>query len=263
MDKVSVITVCYNADKTIKNTIESVLQQSYTCYEYIVVDGASTDDTLNIVREYSDQFAHKQVQLKIISEKDHGIYDAMNKGIDLASGNWIIFMNADDSFYNEDALKNVFANNLNAYDVVYGDCVRIDSQGQYPMKANPPETLPKQMPFMHQAVFTRSSLCKRYKFNLDYILCADYDFFFKIYALGYQFKKLNVTVCNYSIRGISGRALIKAQNEVIAIKKNHNGQYPITIADQIQWCVDRIKMRIKIILPVNYMEKLRQIKYNR
>lgn len=263
MEKVSVITVCYNAGKTIKNTIESVLSQNYADYEYVVVDGASKDDTLEIIQSYSEQFAQKGIPMTVVSERDKGIYDAMNKGIDLATGDWIIFMNADDSFYNVDALKNVFSNNLTGYDVVYGDCVRLDGQGKYPMKSNPPETLPKQMPFMHQAVFARSELCKKNKFDLNYKLCADYNFFFTIYASGCEFKRVDATVCNYSIRGISGKALIEAQKEVIAIKKKHEKQFPITGKDRVQWAIDGMKMRIKTATPEKLMAKLRQAKHSR
>lgn len=263
MQKVSVITVCYNAGKTIKNTIESVLSQNYSDYEYVVVDGASKDDTLEIIQSYSEQFAQKGTPMTVVSERDKGIYDAMNKGIDLATGDWIIFMNADDSFYHADALKNVFSNDLTGYDVVYGDCVRLDGQGAYPMKAKPPETLPKQMPFMHQAVFARIELCKSYKFDLNYKLCADYNFFFTIYASGCKFKRVDATVCNYSIRGISGRALIEAQKEVIAIKKKHEKQFLITGKDRVQWGIDGMKMRIKMIVPESFLTKLRQRKYRR
>lgn len=263
MNKVSVITVCYNAGQTIKNTIESVLGQNYTDYEYVVVDGASKDDTLEIVNSYSELFAQKGIPVTVISERDKGIYDAMNKGIDLVSGDWVVFMNADDSFYHADALTNVFSHDLTDCDVVYGDCVRLDGQGEYPMKANSPETLPKQMPFMHQAVFARSELCKKYKFDLNYKLCADYDFFFKIYASGSKFKQVDTTVCNYSIRGISGRALINAQKEVIAIKQKHEKQFPITGKDRVQWAIDGTKMKIKTLMPEEWLRKLRQAKHSR
>lgn len=261
MDKITVITVCYNAAATIRNTIESVLIQDYKNYEYIVVDGASEDETLSIAETYRKDFDSKNVPLSVVSEKDNGIYDAMNKAIDMASGDWIVFMNADDSFYNADSIRLVFERDLNGCSVVYGDCVRIDGNGAYPMKANPPETLPKQMPFMHQAVFTKADLCKKYKFDLSYKLCADYDMFFKLYSLGYKFKQADVTVCNYSIRGISGCALLDAQKEVIQIKKKHSSKYPITVSDRLHWRLDAVKMRIKMIMPEQLLSELRQIKH--
>ena len=90
--KISVITVCYNSENTIERTIKSVLSQTYQDIEYIIVDGLSTDKTLEIVNKYKDKIA------KIISEKDTGLYDAMNKGIDNASGEYLMFLNSDDCF---------------------------------------------------------------------------------------------------------------------------------------------------------------------
>lgn len=261
MDKVSIITVCYNAASTIRRTIESILEQSYTNYEYLVIDGVSQDETLNIVKSYINVFRAKNISLLLISEKDKGIYDAMNKAIDLATGDWINFMNADDSFYNSKSLKSVFDQHLEGCDVVYGNCVRLDGQDEYPMKANPPETLPKQMPFMHQAVFVRSKLCRKYKFDLNYKLCADYDSFFKIYADGYRFKQLNTTICNYSIRGISGKALLEAQKEVIQIKEKHSEQFQISMLDRIQWKWEALGMWIKMMMPEQILKKLRQLKH--
>ena len=101
--KVSVITPCFNSEKTIRKTLDSVLNQTYNNYEYIIVDGKSTDGTLKIIEEYKTKFGEK---LKFISEKDTGIYDAMNKGIAMASGDIIGIVNSDD-FYCLDALENM------------------------------------------------------------------------------------------------------------------------------------------------------------
>jgi len=114
---------------------------------------------------------------------------------------------------------------------------------------------------MHQAVFVRSKLCRKYKFDLNYKLCADYDSFFKIYADGYKFKQLDITICNYSIRGISGRALLEAQNEVIQIKEKHSRQFRISVLDRIQWKKDALGMRIKMLIPEQVLNKLRELKH--
>lgn len=103
--KVSVVTVCFNAEKLIEETILSVINQTYSDIEYIIIDGASTDGTMNIVNRYRDRIA------VIVSEPDKGIYDAMNKGIALATGEWLNFMNAGDVFCNEKVLKNIFSQN--------------------------------------------------------------------------------------------------------------------------------------------------------
>ncbi len=97
--KISVVTVCYNAESAIENTILSVINQTYTSVEYIIVDGASKDSTMDIVNKYRDKIS------VIVSEPDKGIYDAMNKGIKLATGDWICFMNAGDSYVNENTIE--------------------------------------------------------------------------------------------------------------------------------------------------------------
>ena len=260
-DKISVITVCYNAADTIDETIKSVLGQDFDNYEYIIVDGASQDSTIEIVTRYESAFAEKNVSFKVLSEKDNGIYDAMNKAIDLAVGDWLIFMNADDRFYNSEVLNKVFETDLREYSAVYGDYVQFDGRAEYPMKSEPIETMPKKMPFMHQSVFVRHSLHKKYKFDLLYKLCADYDFFFKLYALGYKFKQIDVFVCNYSVLGISGSALLDAQKEVIQIKKKNSKQFPITITDILKWKIDACKMQIKMLLPEEVRIIIRQIKH--
>ena len=94
MCKISIVTVCYNAERTIKSTIESVLKQTYTDYEYILIDGKSTDNTYKIVCSYDKKFKNRGVQYRHISEQDQGIFDAMNKGIQMARGRYINFMNA-------------------------------------------------------------------------------------------------------------------------------------------------------------------------
>lgn len=104
--KVSVITVCYNASETIENTILSVLNQSYDNYEYIVIDGNSSDETLSIINKYSNKIT------KIVSESDKGIYDAMNKGIKLSTGEWLHFLNAGDRYADNDVLSNIFKSGI-------------------------------------------------------------------------------------------------------------------------------------------------------
>lgn len=114
--KISVVTVCYNAINDIEKTILSVINQTYSNIEYIIIDGGSTDGTMDIVNKYKDKID------VIVSEPDKGIYDAMNKGIDRATGDWINFMNAGDCFFNNVALENVFPRNYESvnFDILYG-----------------------------------------------------------------------------------------------------------------------------------------------
>lgn len=118
--KISIITVAYNSSETIRNTIESVLSQTYPNIEYIVIDGFSTDNTIDIAKEYEFNF---EGRLKWLSEPDQGLYDAMNKGIEMATGDIIGILNSDDTFYNNTVLSvgSVAVKNLEAYSIYQGN----------------------------------------------------------------------------------------------------------------------------------------------
>lgn len=105
---VSVVTVCLNAEERIKETIESVLAQTYNCFEYIIIDGKSTDRTIGIINKYKEAFQVKDVPFMIFSEKDNGIFNAMNKAIFMCNGNWIHFLNAGDTFSETTILEKIF-----------------------------------------------------------------------------------------------------------------------------------------------------------
>ena len=145
--KISIVTVCYNAEKDIEKTIHSVINQTYDNIEYIVIDGGSNDGTLSMINKYASKID------KIISEPDKGIYDAMNKGITLAKGDWINFMNAGDSYVDADVLKLVSDNINNNCDIIYGVKNIEEEFAYYYVKAKPIEMLNTEMPFCHQTVF--------------------------------------------------------------------------------------------------------------
>lgn len=116
MNKISIITVCYNAENEIEKTIESVIKQTFNDFEYIIIDGSSTDSTLNIVNSY------KSYIQQIISEPDKGIYDAMNKGVKMANGEWVIMMNAGDQFASNTVLDEIFSSYIpDSIDFIYSD----------------------------------------------------------------------------------------------------------------------------------------------
>ncbi|WP_296848932.1 glycosyltransferase family 2 protein [uncultured Methanobrevibacter sp.] len=141
--KISIITATYNSGKTLRDTIESVLRQTYTDFEYIIKDGGSKDDTLDIVNIYAPKFGER---LKVISEPDHGIYDAMNKGFQMATGDVIGILNSDDFYTSDDALQviaDAFANN--DVDATYGDIHFVND-----------DDLTKRVRYYSSAVFRRS-----------------------------------------------------------------------------------------------------------
>lgn len=187
---ITVVTVCYNAAITLEKTILSVIAQTYPNVEYIIIDGGSTDGTVDIIKKYADKLAYW------MSEPDKGIYDAMNKGIAVASGEWINFINSGDCFYSNEVLMEVFSrNNLKGNaDVVYGDTCYIKKWGRYEKRPAALDMMRNNMPFCHQSSFTKTALMKKYGFDRKYRICADYDFFFRLWKSGSIFTYIPVTI---------------------------------------------------------------------
>jgi Glycosyltransferases involved in cell wall biogenesis len=164
--KLSIITVVRNAEKTIENTILSIVNQTFDDYEYIIIDGASSDSTNNIIDRYKTRI-HKH-----ISEPDAGIYDAMNKGILLSEGEWIYFLGADDTLYCNNTLSNFFAQYDNNADVLYGNVIFKNSKKVFDGEFDY-NKMCLSCP-CHQAVFYKKELFKRFGlFNTKYKINAD------------------------------------------------------------------------------------------
>ncbi|MDH6356058.1 glycosyltransferase involved in cell wall biosynthesis [Dysgonomonas sp. PH5-45] len=211
---ISVVTVVYNAKSIIEETILSVIKQDYENIEYIIIDGGSKDGTTDIIRKYESKLAYWH------SKPDKGIYNAMNKGIDIASGDWVIFMNAGDSFYKEDVLSSVFLNNdFSEYDVVYGNTVYHIPYFSYLEELEPITNMPYRKPFCHQAAFTKLKIHKQYKFDEKYKICADYNFFYQLYFKGYKFKSIDCIITLFDcIDSTSLRIIAPVAKEVFKIQ---------------------------------------------
>lgn len=175
--KISVITITYNSERTLRDTIESVLSQSYRDIEYIVVDGLSKDDTCNIVRSYGDRIH------KFISEKDKGLYDALNKGIGLATGDVVGFLHSDDMYASTETLKTI-AEAFIKFDVdsVYGDLVYVDKEDTEKIirfwrsgRLSRAKALVGWMP-PHPTFYVKREVYQKYGgFNTDFRIAADYE----------------------------------------------------------------------------------------
>ncbi|RHP34976.1 glycosyltransferase [Lachnotalea sp. AF33-28] len=219
--KLSVVTVCFNSEKTIKDTIESVLEQDYDNLEYVIKDGGSTDGTCKIIESYRSLLSAKGVILKYISKPDSGIYDAMNHAIDVCSGQWINFLNADDKYFSNDTLKTVFGNSdYNGYDVICGDAVEEDFGRLFIFKANP-DDITKRHCFCHQACFIRAEWMKRYLYNSSLHIAGDYDFFLHAYHDGAKFFKLDLMVAWFKKGGVSTNNIYWIKKETLFIKKKY------------------------------------------
>ena len=174
---ITIITVVYNGEKYLEETILSVINQTYPNVEYIIIDGGSTDGTLDIIKKYEDKIDYW------VSEKDKGIYDAMNKGIDLASGEWINFMNAGDKFYDEKVLEKIFLKkNIRNYKIIYGDVETTYDSFNIIHKTGNLNNLYKGMQFSHQSTFFDVAYHKRNKYNINFDLSADFLNIVSLYA---------------------------------------------------------------------------------
>ena len=188
--KISLITVSYNSDITIKNTLESVLKQSYDNYEYIIIDGKSTDNTLNIIKDYDNKFNGK---LKYISESDKGIYDAMNKGIKMASGDIIGILNSDDILAHNNVFKNI-VENIKNNDGIYSNLLMLDENLQKPYRLFQSKKISKKfgwhMP--HPTLYLKKEVYQKYgNYNINYKIAADLDFMLRIINSDLKIKYYN------------------------------------------------------------------------
>jgi len=208
-EKISVITVCYNSVKTIEQTILSVLNQSNHNYEYIVIDGKSNDGTIDIIHKYEKNINY------FISEPDEGIYDAMNKGIQVASGDIIAFLNSDDLYY-EYTIERVLSEfESGIYDIVCGDVIA-QTKDNIPVyrKGEVGEVIYYKMPVCHQAVFAQAVVFSQIGiFDLQYKIAADYDWLLKAYINGSKIKYINEPLASFCCGGFSSQERMTRINE--------------------------------------------------
>jgi len=222
--KLSVITIVYNNVRNIERTMLSVINQTYTNIEYILVDGFSTDGTLEIVQQYTSQIE------TLISEKDKGLYDAMNKGLAVATGDYVIFMNSGDEFYAPDTVAQIFATAPDA-DIYYGETEMIDdagnSLGQRRHKA--PEQFSWKnfkygMSISHQAIYIKRSLTQPY--DRQYELSADIDWILQAAKKAEKIVNVHRYVAKYLVGGMSKKKHRQSLLERFAIMRKHYGLLP-------------------------------------
>jgi glycosyltransferase involved in cell wall biosynthesis len=220
----SVITVVYNNVQDIERTMLSVLGQTYNNIEYIIVDGLSNDGTLAVINKYAGSIS------KFISEKDKGIYDAMNKGLAMASGDYVIFMNSGDEFYDVETVAAVFAT-ANDADIYYGETEMIagdgQSLGQRRHKAPTQFTwkgFKYGMSISHQAIYIRRTLTEPY--DNKYQLSADIDWIIRVAKKASKIVNVNRYVAKYLVGGMSKKKHRQSLQERFDIMKQNYGLIP-------------------------------------
>jgi glycosyltransferase involved in cell wall biosynthesis len=242
--KFSIITVTFNAASEIEPTLQSVLAQTYTEYEYLLIDGGSKDDTIARAKASGIEFAH------IVSEPDKGLYDAMNKGIALATGDYLCFLNAGDSFYAADTLQTIvdaIAGEDELPGVVYGETAEVDEARNFVRmrRHNAPDNLNWRsfrngMLVCHQAFYARRDLAPMY--DLKYRLSGDVDWCIKVMKRASKLVKVDAVVVNYLQNGLSLKHHRASLKERFKVMSNHYGLLP-TIGRHIWFIVRAIFKR--------------------
>lgn len=251
MDLISIITVSYNAKDFIKDTIESVINQRYKYFEYILIDGGSTDGTVDIIKMYLPYISY------FVSESDEGIYDAMNKGVVAAKGDWVIFMNAGDRFVNSEVLSAILFSTIdkNAA-VIYGNTIAKYPWGNCLLKSNFFSKKDINLPFCHQSTFVRNSLIKKAPFDLSYKVAADYNFFYTLYRQGHKFHYCNLSIALYDAIGFSAERVLDAYVEVARVTGNNHGLNYI-----LRLYYFRLRTFIMSFIPQSVVDKYRMHRY--
>lgn len=241
MIKFSIITITYNAESVLGRTVDSVLCQSYPCVEHIIVDGASTDGTLSVANAYSQRscVAGNGHEVRLLSEPDDGLYYAMNKGLRMATGDYVCFMNAGDSYPNADVLQNIVENAIPSGGalpaVIYGDTDIVDGSGNFisHRRLQPPEVLTWRsfrhgMLVCHQAFYARADIAKSIPYDTCYRYSADVDWCIRIMkraeALHLPLFNLHATVANYAKEGETTRHHKESLRERFRIMSLHYGK---------------------------------------
>jgi glycosyltransferase involved in cell wall biosynthesis len=206
---ISIVIATYNSESTLGDTLSSIIGQTYEDFEVIVVDGGSVDATLDII----DSFADKR--FRVVSEPDHGVYDALNKGCSMAAGIWLYVLGSDDVLNGPDALKSIAFDLTDPASVVYGGVCSnfLGERGKVISFPEPPELMKRfnfAPPLFHQGIFLRKQVFDDLNgYNLDYSVHADFDFMCRAALSDYEFSRSNCCIALYNARGISGASFRK------------------------------------------------------
>lgn len=213
---VTIITVCFNAEKTIGRTLQSVLKQTYEEIEYIVIDGKSSDNTVEIAHSYQIPMDNKGIKYRVISEPDNGMYDALNKGVRLSAGELIGNINGDD-WYEENAISEMVAlYEREQYDIAWSDLLIHKKNGCFTKKAKVGKIWTTAH-FCHPTMFARKEILSKYPY-LSQHMDDDFDMVLRANNDGVKFAVLNKTLANYTFGGMSTQKSLNNMFQRIKMK---------------------------------------------
>ncbi len=226
---ISIITVVFNSVDFIEKTIKDVINQSYPNIEYIIIDGGSTDGTVEVLRQYNEFIEYW------VSESDRGLYDAMNKGMKSATGDYLWFINSGDLPFDLTVLDNIFRANEQFADIYYGETQIIDTNGKTigmrrhkaPQKLNW-KSLLKGMLVSHQSIIVKKEIAVPY--NLEYNLSADFDWLIKVLKKAKSIKNTQLIISKFMDGGLTKKNLIPSLKERFKIMVENYGYFPTIIS---------------------------------
>lgn len=249
----TIITIVRNGEQIIEETIKSVVNQKYNNMEYIIIDGGSTDNTVDVIKKYENSIDFW------ISEPDKGIYDAMNKGVLFATGKYVNFMNAGDIFFDSNVCDKV-ANNIlvNNSDVIYGDFVAFNDKfnSEIYVKSRPLSKIWTGMIFCHQSVFVKTKILLHFPFDLKYKIVADFKQILAVYNEGYDFEKVEIPISKIAIDGVSYsnmKTIVETIKVIYSIKP-----YSISV---VYFLSQFLKSFFRIIIGEKLTELIRKYKW--
>lgn len=233
---VSIITITYNAESLIDRTLQSVLSQTCTDYEYVVIDGNSTDKTLEHLKKYEDLFRDKKIEFHWTSEPDKGIYDAMNKGLKRAKGDFIWFVNGGDVIANKKVLEDIQKQlvKMDLPDFIYGETLIVDAEGKVlgERRLKAPEKLSWKSFRMGMLVCHQSMLVKRVlapPFNTDYLYSSDYDWSIRCLKKSKVRWNTHIVLSHFLDGGVSKKKMRASLKERFMIMSSNYGWLPTTL----------------------------------
>lgn len=220
--KITIIVATFNSEKTLKESLDSILNQTYNDWECLIIDGLSKDHTCNIAEEYKQ----RDSRFRYISEKDKGIYDAMNKGVLLAKGEWIYILGSDDNIL-PDGLKS-FVKHMENADLIYGNFIGLYPSGNtYNGVSLPLSKMPKVMPASHQAMIMKKNLIEECGgFDLSFRSRADNNLVVKAFVNGYKFKRIDDYIAQVRLDGFSSTRWDTIDQIYRILKNNKATSYP-------------------------------------
>ena len=261
--KLSLITVCYNAEGVLEQSLQSAMMQDFQDFEFVIIDGGSKDKTLQIAEKFSSKIGY------LISEKDNGIYDAMNKGINAAKGDWIYFLNAGDSFYHTKVLSNIFEDNkFENYQFIYGKVQTKNEPTGIDYVTGEPVRLKdfySKYPICHQATFSKRELFKQIgSFNIKYKLAADTEWFarvFKTHVKSCIF--IDEIIAFYDIQGTTYHKRMAGYREYLDFGKVH---FPFLVSVKNHLFYPLLWFKVKLIRLLSqskFFQEYRKLKFNK